>query len=195
VVDGLRDVELISAGGGHSVAVLADGSLWTWGFNDRGQLGDGTFTDNPTPRRVEGVEGAVAVAAGYHHTIALLPDGTLLAWGLNDRGQLGDGTREHRNRPGAVTGIDDVIAISSNGGGTDAAPGNGGHNVAVRRDGSVWGWGFNGYGQLGIDTEDSVVPVPIPGISRCRLVSAGGEIPPVNKFEENSGGGFTVAVG
>src|SRR5207237_3794987 len=73
------------------MALKADGTAWTWGYNDGGQLGDGTFTNRSTPVRVTNLPPVVAIAAGGHQGQALAPDGTLWAWGHNLYGQLGIG--------------------------------------------------------------------------------------------------------
>ena len=79
------------------MAVKTDGTLWAWGDNSYGQLGDGTTTHRLSPVQVG--SGFASVAAGYYHTVAVKTDGTLWAWGYNDYGQLGDGTTTYRLSP------------------------------------------------------------------------------------------------
>lgn len=195
-VEGLEPAVAVAAGGGHSMVVHADGSLSAWGFNDRGQLGDGTFEDRPAPQKVRGIPGVARISGGYHHTVALMVDGTVWAWGLNDGGQLGDGTTQDRAEPRAVSGLSGVKSVSAHGGGTDAAPGNGGHNLALRSDGTVYGWGWNNYGQLAADpaTANVLTPRRLPLDRPALDVTAGGEIPVSNKFMANPGGGFGLAL-
>ncbi len=192
-VEGLERVTRIATGGGHSLALLADGTVATWGYNDRGQLGDGTTADRATPRRVEGLRDAVALAGAYHHSLALLADGTVRAWGLNDGGQLGDGTTTHRSVPVEVRGLTGVKAIAASGGGSDINPGDGGHSLALLADGTVMAWGYNDHGQLGDGTSirTQLVPVRVQGLRDVKAITAGGEIP---QFRENPGGGYSLAL-
>ena len=84
----------------HTVAVKTDGTLWAWGYNGAGQLGDGTTTDRSSPVQVGTDTNWASVAAGDLHTVAVKTDGTLWAWGDNGYGQLGDGTTDQRTQPG-----------------------------------------------------------------------------------------------
>ena len=89
----------VSAGGAHSCASLGDASVWCWGANDSGQLGDGTTVDRPTPARVAGASGAVS--AGSLHSCASSADHAVSCWGADTSGQLGDGVTPHDQRPRA----------------------------------------------------------------------------------------------
>jgi hypothetical protein len=92
----------IAGGGAHSLALKDDGTLWAWGYNGNGQLGDGTLTGRTVPVPVSGLTGITAIAAGGEHSLALQNNGTLWAWGMNAYGQLGDGTTEERHLPQQV---------------------------------------------------------------------------------------------
>ena len=116
---------------GHSCARLRDESVWCWGENRFGQLGDGTRADRAAPVKVAGIEGARAVAAGTGFTCALHGEGTVACWGSNMYGQLGDGTSTTRARPAKVNGITAATAIAARGL----------HACALLQDGSVWCWG------------------------------------------------------
>jgi len=87
----------IAAGAVHSLALKTDGTLWAWGFNAYGQLGDGTQVDKNIPVLI-GSDYAT-IAAGSIHTLALKTDGTLWAWGFNGDGELGDGTVVNKFAP------------------------------------------------------------------------------------------------
>ena len=131
----------------------SEGSVWAWGWNAVGQLGDGTTVERRTPAKVPGLEGVVAVSAGGLHSLALSGDGTVWAWGWNAVGQLGDGTTVDRHRPVAIGGLDAVVTISA---GLY-------HSLAVREEGSPWAWGWNAVGQLGDGTTtDRHRPVQSP---------------------------------
>lgn len=191
-ITGLPGVRDIAAGGGHSLALLADGTVLSWGYDDRGQLGDGGYADRSFPSLVQNLVGVRALAAGYHHTIAVLADGTVRACGLNDGGQCGDGTTIHRSVCVVVSDLRQVTGIAANGGGTDVLPGNGGHNLALRADGTVVAWGWNDFGQLGDGTDQTrLTPREVKSLHGIRHVTAGGEVP---QFRENPGGGYALAL-
>jgi len=136
----------ISGGYAHTIALKMDGSLWAWGWNHYGQLGDGTNMGHTAPMQVGTDKDWSAISAWSYHTIALKTDGSLWAWGYNNYGQLGDDTDMSRNTPVQI-GIDkDWSAISA--GGFDMYS----HTAALKTDGSLWAWGYNGYGELGDGT-------------------------------------------
>jgi alpha-tubulin suppressor-like RCC1 family protein len=146
-VNNETDWLMVAAGGSHAAAIKMDGTLWSWGSNDRGQLGDGTRGDavNPhghdanTPRRVGTDADWAFVASKGDFTLAIRNNGTLWAWGSNNAGQLGIGTVVDANSPVQVGGDANWALV---------APGKN-HVAAIRNDGSLWTWGGNGYGQLG----------------------------------------------
>ena len=153
----MDNVVAVSAGYGHTAAIKSDGSLWTWGLNNHGQLGDGTTENKYTPVKI--MDNVIAVSAGGWHTAAIKSDGSLWTWGRNN-GQLGDGTTEDKYTPVKI--MDNVIAVS-------AAHSN---TAAIKSDGSLWTWGSNWGGQLGDGTtEDKYTPVKI--MDNVAAVSAG----------------------
>jgi len=146
-----------------AIALKADGTAWTWGRNDLGQVGDGTSTDRSTPVEVLAGLGVAAVAAGEFHTLAVLDDGTVRAWGLNTSGQLGDGSTTTSNTPVTVTGISTAVAVAC--GST--------FSLALLADGTVRAWGDNSSGALGDGTTtDSLVPVVVTGLSGIAKIDA-----------------------
>ncbi|MBE0447207.1 MAG: S-layer homology domain-containing protein [Actinobacteria bacterium] len=155
---------MASAGYLHSLALKPDGTVWAWGDNGQGQLGDGTTTDKHTPVPVSGPSGITAITAGDDHSLALKSDGTVWAWGRNSRGQLGDGTTTRSLTPVPVSGLSEVIAVAA---GAD-------HSLALKPDGTVWAWGSNYFGELGNETMTrSLTPVPVSGLSEVIAVAAG----------------------
>ena len=138
-VSNLTNVIAIAAGEYHSLALKADGTVWTWGSNDFGQLGDGTTINRNTPVQVNSLNNAVNIAAGWSYSVALKEDGTVWAWGRNDYGQLGDGTNEDNYIPVQVSNLNNVVAVAAGMW----------HSIALKEDGSIWTWGRNDSGQLG----------------------------------------------
>jgi alpha-tubulin suppressor-like RCC1 family protein len=142
----------IACGSYHTAAIKTDGTLWTWGYNFYGQLGDNTTTTRLTPvTTFAGGANWKQVAGGYVHTTAIKTDGTLWTWGLNSSGQLGDNTTVNRSIP-----------VTTFAGGTNWKQVAGGyvHTAAIKTDGTLWTWGRNYYGQLGDNTTtDRCTPV------------------------------------
>ena len=97
--------------GNHTLILKRDGTVWAWGHNAQGQLGDGTTTSRLTPAQIEGLVNIIAVAAGSNYSLALRADGTVWAWGSNGFGQLGDGSFTQRETPVQITGVVDVVNI------------------------------------------------------------------------------------
>ena len=163
----ITEVAAISAGGGfgHSLALKLDGTVWAWGLNDQGQLGDGTILNRKTPIQVNGLSDIIAISAGVKHSLALKSGGTVWGWGYNVSGQLGDGTYEQRKTPVQVINLSDVVAISAGFY----------HSLALKSDGTVWAWGHNGYGQLGNGNSTSMsTPTQVSTISGITAISCGG---------------------
>ncbi|NLK00231.1 MAG: hypothetical protein GX318_03200 [Clostridia bacterium] len=103
-IEELEGMAEITPGRYHTVALKEDGTVWAWGKNDVGQLGDGTLEDSTVPVQVVGLSDIVSISTGLYHTIALAGDGTVWSWGDNSSGQLGDGTNENRNSPVRIMG-------------------------------------------------------------------------------------------
>jgi alpha-tubulin suppressor-like RCC1 family protein len=166
-VQGLTGVTGVSAGGEHSLALLANGTVMAWGSNREGQLGTGNTTNSHVPVAVPGLSGVSAIAAGKEHSLALLANGTVMAWGNNEVGQLGSGSKAAKSAvPVVVKGLGGVTAIAAGGE----------HSLARLSNGTVMAWGGNGEGQLGNGKmANSNVPVTVKGLSGATAVAAGAE--------------------
>jgi len=210
----------ISANGNFMLARKADGTVWGWGINTSGQLGDGSTTTRLSPVQVPGLSGIVAVATSPSHSIALKSDGTVWAWGANGGGQLGDGSFLPRVSPVQAVGLTRVVAIAAGGSASFALKDDGtllawGANVsgvlgngviggaaqptptavmnlasvtsialtfntgyAVKTDGTLWGWGSNINGQLGDSTTTNrALPqqIALPGNAQSTAAAPSGQ--------------------
>lgn len=169
----------VYAGTHFSLALLSDGSVWSWGADRSGQLGNGggrvggdDGIDAYVPGQVTGLSGVQAIAAGgggvdfaglSGHALALMGDGTVMAWGRNGEGQLGDGTTDDAHQPVAVQGLSGVVDLAA---GVR-------HSLAVLGDGRVVAWGNNRFGQLGNGTtDDSATPGFVSGLTGIAAVTA-----------------------
>ena len=154
----------VAAGSTHSCALYKGGSIYCWGHNDSGELGDGTRDGSLVPVRVVRLYDAVAITAGGSHSCALRENGTISCWGDNFNGQLGDGTGDDSLVHVGVVGVTDAVAISAGSY----------HSCALHEGGTISCWGWNNFGQLGDGTGDgSLVPVGVVGVSDAVAISAG----------------------
>ncbi len=154
----------VAAGSAHSLLLKQNGTLWAWGNNQSGQLGDGDWstTDKHSPVQVGTSMDWVAVTAGGWHALGIKSDGTLWAWGNNQSGQLGTTTDKHS--PVQVGTSTDWVAVSAGG------P----HTLGLKSDGTLWAWGYNNYGQLGDgSTTNSSSPVQVGTSTDWIAVTAG----------------------
>ena len=151
----LSDIIAIAAGDSHNLALHKSGIIYAWGDNAKGQLGNWTTGGiRSTPAPVKSFDGVndlihvVDIAAGSSHSVAILNDETVAAWGDNQLGRLGNNTFVDSSIPvrvkttDGITNLEGIVAIDV---------GNS-HNLAFKRDGTVWSWGANYYGQLGDST-------------------------------------------
>jgi alpha-tubulin suppressor-like RCC1 family protein len=207
----------IACGYRHTAAIKMDGTLWTWGFNQYGQLGDNSVTIRSSPvQTVATGNNWKQVACGYGHTVAIKTDGTLWTWGRNAEGILGDNTTTHKSSPAQTittgtnwktiaTGEYHIVATKTDGTlwtwgegvhgehGNNAilnksspiqtvATGNNwkqiacgyGHTIATKTDGTLWIWGRNTNGQLGDNTLNSKSsPIQLVAGTNWKYVTAG----------------------
>jgi alpha-tubulin suppressor-like RCC1 family protein len=160
----LNSVVAISAGEGHNLALRADGTVWAWGYNAFGQLGNGTTNDAYTPVQVSGLTNIVAISGRAYHCLALRADGNVWAWGWNSYGQLGIGSTISTLVPVQVVGLTNPASISA------------GYTVSLARmsNGTVQIWGTGRKGELGQGTfgDHSYTPIQVMGLSNVVSVSA-----------------------
>jgi hypothetical protein len=168
LVENLQDVIAIGQGSAakHSIVLKEDGSVWSWGDNEFGQLGIGNsdVINSSVPRLVEDVYGVVAVAVGNKHSLALTDEGLVWSWGDNKVGQIGHTNQTESFVPKLIHGLTNVVSIAS---GYN-------HSMALKEDGTVWTWGENGLGQLGIGNKlTQAKPVKVEGLENIVYISAG----------------------
>jgi alpha-tubulin suppressor-like RCC1 family protein len=167
----------VNAGGSNrTLAIRTDGSLWAWGHNGYGQLGDDTTITKNKPTQIGTATDWQTVAIGLYHSVALKTDGTLWTWGLNQWGQLGDNTTIDKHTPTQIGIATDWRFIAT---GTY-------HTLALKTDGTLWAWGANFDGRLGDGTNiDKYTPTQIgtgtwqsiaAGISHSAAIKTGGTL-------------------
>jgi alpha-tubulin suppressor-like RCC1 family protein len=163
----------ISGGAYHSMAIKTDGTMWTWGFNSQGQLGDGSITSRSSPVQIGVLTTWSKVAGGSQHTLAIKTDGTLWSWGYNNLGQLGGGsTRSSPVQVGALTNWLDIAAGAYY------------NSFAIKTDGTLWAWGYNNEGQLGNGTTNNEIsPIQIGALTTWSQIAGG-----------NGSGGYAKAI-
>lgn len=151
----LNDVKAIAMGDNHSMALKNDGTVWTWGINQSGELGNSNVKfASYVPVQVLGLNDVKTISAGSNFSLALKNDGTVWAWGANYFGQLGDGTTIYRYTPVQVNGLTDVKAISARWSST-----------ALKNDGTVWIWGFDGSAEI-------LTPIQVSGINNVKAIDS-----------------------
>ncbi|WP_106915321.1 RCC1 domain-containing protein [Chryseobacterium aurantiacum] len=156
----------INAGFLHSLGIKTDGTLWTWGFNPLGELGDGTTVSRSTPKQIGSSSNWQKIAAAKYISFAIKTDGTLWGWGANFLSQLGDGTTVAKNIPtqiGIATDWADIAVGEA-------------HTLAIKTDGTLWAWGRNFLGQLGDGTiVNKTVPTQIGTETNWKSIAAGND--------------------
>ena len=165
-------VVAMAAGGSHSLAITADGAVWSWGFGGNGELGHGEEQSQLLPKKNEAFAGqcVVGVSAGEYHSLALTADGAVWSWGFGGHSRLGHSDQQFRQQlPKKVEAFagQRVVAVSTG----DA------HSLALTADGAVWSWGEGSLGQLGQgNEEEQLLPKKVEALAGQRVVavSAGG---------------------
>lgn len=162
-VQGISGAVAIAAGGYHTLVLLADGSVRSWGLNSDGQLGDGSTENRASPVSVIG-PAATEVAAGNNHSLMLRDDGSIWGWGRNAEGQIGEGSSVGQTTPTPSLANSGYISVKA---GVL-------HSLAIKSDGTAWAWGYNLFGRLGDGTQtDRWSPVQITALSGVVEISGG----------------------
>jgi alpha-tubulin suppressor-like RCC1 family protein len=179
----LSGTTAIAAGASHSLALLKNDTVVAWGFNDRGQLGNGTTIDSNVPVAVTGLSGVKAIAAGQYSSLALLKNGTVMAWGDGQGGALGNGSLTESNKPVTVCAVGATAPCSTGKGNVltkvKAVAAGGSTNLALLKNGTVVAWGGNSQGQLGIGASTTTgcscinKPVAVTGLSSVTALAEG----------------------
>jgi len=171
VVGGIVDWVTAAGGGSHSLAIRANGTLYAWGTNGNGQLGDNSATtaSKSSPVVVAGgFTDWISISASTSHSLGLRANGTIWTWGSNASGLLGDNSATTASKSSPVQVAGNFVNCNSISAGTT-------HNIIVRTDGTAWAWGANSYGRLGDNTTVSKSsPVQVAGgIVNWKQVTAG----------------------
>jgi hypothetical protein len=155
-VSGITTAVAVAAGGDHTCALLANGTVQCWGENRFGQLGTGNLNKSAVPVTVIGITNAVAVTAGWEHSCAILSDGRVTCWGLKKR----DDKTVTVDVVVPVSGITNAVALA----------GGGEHTCVVLADGTVQCWGHVHFGTPGdAPMSESPVPVTVSGLAKVRV--------------------------
>lgn len=181
-----RIVSMWGGGGSEQIVMKSDGTVWDWGDNQDGELGNGTTNNADLPLQVLGPNGVgylapvAAIQGGELHNTALKANGTVWAWGFNEYGQLGDGSANWGNFTNLSTTPVQVFGLTS----VKSLGGRGYHTLALETNGTVWAWGRNEYGELGIGAaynsgnngfgQGTNLPVQVIGLTNPASLSAGG---------------------
>jgi alpha-tubulin suppressor-like RCC1 family protein len=156
-VDFLYSVTAIMGGEVHNTALKSDGTVWSWGNNFFGQVGNGTTNDASAPVQTSGLNSVVALGGRGYHTLAIEADGSVWGWGWNSAGELGNGSTNFTTVPVMVAGLTNPAAVSA------------GYkfSIALMTNGTVFQWG---HGRV---IANSFAPVQVPGLSNIIAISAG----------------------
>jgi alpha-tubulin suppressor-like RCC1 family protein len=166
-----------------AVAIKTDGTMWSWGSNNAGQLGIGLSTayNTSSPQQIGALTSWANVSIGFNFAMAIKTDGTLWAWGGNSQGQQGVGNTTMRSSPIQVGALTAWSKISC------GFRSDGAFCQAVRTDGTLWSWGFNRNGQLGLGTSTYYATLSSPNqvgsLTNWSNVSCGNEFAMASKTD------------
>jgi alpha-tubulin suppressor-like RCC1 family protein len=166
LVQGISNVIAIAAGDYHAIAITADKRLWTWGYDNQGQLGrnDNASDRDQSPGQVTNLPAIVSIAGGVQFTLAVTSNGQVYAWGSNGANQLGTTNIMSTTNPVLVAGITNAVLVAASPDGT--------HSLAMTVDQGTnhfWGWGNSTDGQVGSGDigDDMTVPAQLHFLHQC----------------------------
>ena len=164
-IGSLTNWSQISSGVYFSAAVKTDGTLWVWGDNGNGQLGNSTVTSYSSPIQVGALTNWNKISGGGDFWTSIKTDGTLWACGFNSFGELGRGSNNNKySSPIQIGSLTDWTYISSGAN----------HTLALRNNGTLWTWGYNGYGQLGNGTTNHYSsPIQVGSLTSWKHICSG----------------------
>src|SRR6185312_1716263 len=173
-VGALKGIISVVARENFSLALKHDGTVWAWGFGADGEMGNNSTMDQWSPVQVHGsgnigfLSNVVAISGGYAHVLALRSDSTVWAWGDNLNGELGNNTTNNDSTPVQVHGPGNVGYLT----GIIAIAAGQQFSLALRKDGTVWAWGWNVAGELGDNTLiERNTPVQVHGINNIGFLT------------------------
>ena len=164
-IGSLSNWKQVSTNYAHTATIKTDGTLWTWGYNNIGQLGNNTITMYSSPIQIGSLTNWKQISVGQNHSVAIKTDGTLWSWGYNGYGQMGNGTIINYSSPIQVGSLTNWKYVSC-----------GFYfSFVIKTDGTLWGCGQNNYGQLGngINSVNYSSPIQIGILNNWKQISAG----------------------
>ncbi len=156
-IEGLPSIPAVAvaAGDDHSIVLLDNGAVYSFGANWCGQLGHGDTSSRSTPTKITSLSDVVAIAAGGHHSLVVLGNGNVYSFGMNLNGQLGHGDTDHRHAPTKIVLLSDWVGVVAVAAGSY-------HSLVIMANGNIYSFGFNHWGQLGHgDTAERHLPARI----------------------------------
>ena len=168
VLNTLDSIKAIAAGGGHAIAIAQNGKTWAWGQNDAGQVGIGNYTNQYQPVVIDTLEHIVAASGGSYHSLFLKSDSTVWGCGDNSLGAVGKPVPPYSfNKPVRIDTLRRIVKISAGRG----------FSLALDKSGTVWAFGQNYWGQLGVaTTQNKSTPTALAGISHVTDIDAGSSV-------------------
>lgn len=167
LVKGVSNVKQVAAGFGTGYALESDGTVWAWGNDQLGQIGNGTSKATEfyaTPQQIKKLGKVVSIASGFATAYALTSEGKVWAWGDGTAGELGNGSTKSSSEPVEVAKLTEVASLSAND--DDSSM------FVVKKNGTVWGWGANEHDNLGTgNTTNAKEPIEIQKLTNVTEVS------------------------